>query len=249
VTNDERPRPELVVGRGVVVDHVELAFFTPVLEVVFDEHERVNPPLLAAVRTIVESEGLATFQDDGSGSTANLLGRPLPGLAELIEFFEGALDHTLAIANTAFLPAPGVELPSDYAAQAELIELWASVVVPGGHVPAHVHPQASWVGVYYLDVGDGEGAALVLSNPAPAAATTDSTLHAFAPQAIAYGVRDGSLLLFPGYVTHAVRRYAGRRPRVSLAFNFRLRDGGFAEANRRRVPKPFRWPDDDERVP
>jgi uncharacterized protein (TIGR02466 family) len=243
MTTDERPQPELVAGRGLVIDHVEFAFFIPVLEVVFDEHERVNPPLLAAVRTIVETEGLATWQTDGSGSTANLLGRPLPGLSELVEFFHGALDHTLAIANSAFRPAPGVELPRDYAEQAELIELWASIVVPGGHVPPHLHPQASWVGVYAIDVGDGEGGELVLSNPAPAAPYTDSTLHAFAPQAIAYGVQNGSLLLFPGHMTHSVRRYAGRRPRVSLAFNFRLRDGGFAEVNRRRASKPFRWHD------
>jgi uncharacterized protein (TIGR02466 family) len=243
MTTDERPRPELVVGRGLVVDHVEFAFFTPVLVVVFDEHERVNPPLLAAVRTIVESEGLATWQTDGSGSTANLLGRPLPGLAELVEFFHGALDHTLAIANAAFKPAPGVELPSDYAEQAELIELWASIVVPGGHVPPHLHPQASWAGVYTIDAGDGDGGEFVLSNPAPAAAAANSTLHAFAPQAIAHPVQDGSLLLFPGHMTHSVRRYAGRRPRVSLAFNFRLRDGGFAVANQRRATKPFRWHD------
>jgi uncharacterized protein (TIGR02466 family) len=243
MTTDERLVPELVVGRGIVVDHVEFAFFTPVLEVVFDEHERVNPPLLAAVRTIVETEGLATWQADGSGSTASLLDRPLPGLAELVEFFRGALDHTLHIANSAFKPAQGVELPRDYAEQAELIELWASIVNPGGHVPPHLHPQASWVGVYYVDVGDGDGGELVLSNPAPSAVYADTTLHAFAPQAIAYPVQNGSLLLFPGHMTHSVRRYAGRRPRVSLAFNFRLRDGGFAESNRRRTSKPFRWCD------
>jgi uncharacterized protein (TIGR02466 family) len=243
MSTDELPTPELVVGRGLVVDHVELAFFTPVLVVVFDEHERINPPLLAAIRTIVESEGLATWQSDGSGSTANLLGRPLPGLAELVEFFHGALDHTLHTSNAAFRPAPGVELPRDYAEQAELIELWASIVVPNGHVPPHLHPQASWVGVYCIDVGDGEGGELALSNPVPGAAYTDSTLHAFAPQAIAYPVQNGSLLLFPGYMTHSVRRYAGRRPRVSLAFNFRLRDGGFAAANQRRASKPFRWHD------
>jgi uncharacterized protein (TIGR02466 family) len=241
MTSDEHLHPELIRGRGLVVDHVEFAFFTPVLVVVFDEHERVNPPLLAAVRTIVESEGLATWQDDGSGSTANLLGRPLPGLAELIEFFHGALDHTLHVANAAFPPAPNVELPRDYAEQAELIELWASVVMPNGHVQPHLHPQAHWVGVYYVDAGDGDGGQLVLSNPAPAAAYTDSTLHAFASQAIGYPVQSGSLLLFPGYMTHAVSRYGGRRPRVSLAFNFRLCDGGFATANRRRASKPFRW--------
>ena len=235
--SEEQPRPDLVPGRGIVVDHVELAFFTPVLVVVFDDHARINPPLLAAIRTIVETEGLATWQVDGSGSTANLLGRPLPGLDELIDFFQGALDHTLHVANAAFRPS------SDYAEQAELIELWASVVVPGGHVQPHLHPQAKWVGVYYLDAGNGEGGELVLTNPAPAAAFTDSTLHAFAPQAIAYPVQDGSLLLFPGHMTHSVRRYLGSRARVSLAFNFSLRDGGFAEANRRRTSKPFRWPD------
>jgi uncharacterized protein (TIGR02466 family) len=241
MTSDGPPQPELVPGRGVVVDHVELAFFTPVLVVVFDDHERLAAPLLAAVRVIVESEGLATWQADGSGSTANLLGRPLPGLDELVEFFHGALDHTLHIANAAFRPPPNVELPDDYSEQAELIELWASVVVPGGHVQPHLHPQATWAGVYCLDAGNGEGGEFVLSHPAPGAASTDCTLHAFAPQAIAYPVRDGSLILFPGHMTHSVRRYLGSRPRVSLAFNFRLRDGGFAEANRRRASRPFRW--------
>src|SRR5690349_7934156 len=35
---------EFVVGRGIVVDHVEFAFFTPELVVVFDDHERIAAP-------------------------------------------------------------------------------------------------------------------------------------------------------------------------------------------------------------
>lgn len=239
----ELPTPELIPGSGVVVDQVTLAFYTPVLAAMFDEHERVNAPLLAALREIALTEGLTDPRASGTGSTANLLGRALPGLDELVEFFYGALDHTLHVANAGLRGPPELELPDNYAEQAELIELWASFVAPGDHVRPHMHPQATWVGIYHLDVGDAErehGGELVLHNPAPAAAYTDTTLHLFASQAMSLWPTDGTLVLFPGYMTHAVGRHEGRRSRVTLVFNFRMTDGGFAASNRRLVPVPVK---------
>lgn len=106
------------------------------------------------------------------------------------------------------------------------ITLWANVNRAGDFNRNHIHPGATWSGVYYVDAGDAppaerpEAGQLVLHHPNVAAAfgffpeLTPAT-HAIAPHS-------GRMVVFPATLPHEVRPYLGQRPRISVAFNAKV---------------------------
>jgi uncharacterized protein (TIGR02466 family) len=89
----------------------------------------------------------------------------------------------------------------------------------------HVHYGTDFVGIYYLRVplqidGRDDGAGfLILRDPRPAMHVTrldhQKTLEAIRPD-------EGMLLLFPGYLSHAVRPFWGSGERISINFNIKV---------------------------
>jgi hypothetical protein len=78
------------------------------------------------------------------------------------------------------------------------------------------------VWVYYVDHGEpdeaAEGAAIHLFDPCA------SRSNIFFPELscrATFRPQPGLMLLFPGYVPHAVPPHRGERPRISVAFNVR----------------------------
>lgn len=102
---------------------------------------------------------------------------------------------------------------------------WAAVNRKGHYNTTHVHPMATWSGVYYVDPGDepqdGIGAAIEFSHP------VSGSVMAFFPGVLpsARLVRPeaGMMILFPSYLQHSVRMYTGERPRVCVPFNAHVR--------------------------
>jgi uncharacterized protein (TIGR02466 family) len=100
---------------------------------------------------------------------------------------------------------------------------WANISRPGDFHKMHMHPGATWSGVYYVDTGqsnpDSEGTALHLSDPNP------GRTNIFFPELMASNVlvkpEPGLMVLFPSYVPHGVLPHRGDRPRISIAFNMR----------------------------
>ena len=86
----------------------------------------------------------------------------------------------------------------------------------------HVHYGTDFVGVYYVRVpshldGRDDGAGfLVLRDPRPAMHVTrldhQKTIEIIRPE-------EGMLILFPGYISHAVRPFWGKGERISINFN------------------------------
>jgi uncharacterized protein (TIGR02466 family) len=106
------------------------------------------------------------------------------------------------------------------------ITLWANVNRAGDYNRSHIHPGATWSGVYYVDEGDPppedrpEAGMLVLHHPNVAAAfgffpELTPTTHAIRPRA-------GLMVVFPATLSHEVRPYLGERPRISVAFNAKI---------------------------
>ncbi len=100
---------------------------------------------------------------------------------------------------------------------------WANVNRQGDFNTMHMHPGATWSGVYYVDDGqsspDAEATAIHLSDPCPTRAGAffpelDSSTFLFRPQ-------PGLMILFPSYLPHAVPPHRGDRPRISIAFKVR----------------------------
>lgn len=103
---------------------------------------------------------------------------------------------------------------------------WAAVNRHGHYNVAHLHPMATWSGVYYVDPGDepsdAPGACLEFAHPI--AASTMTFFPGVLPSARQVRPVAGMIILFPSYLLHSVRIYQGERPRVCVPFNAHLRD-------------------------
>ena len=116
--------------------------------------------------------------------------------------------------------------PNVFRGQYELFA-WGAVNRKGHYNTVHLHPQATWSGVYYVDPGDTEGVdpggRLEFVHPVAAAAMT--FLPAVLPSARLVKPVKGMFILFPSYLHHSVRMYEGARPRICVPFNAHLRTG------------------------
>ena len=96
-------------------------------------------------------------------------------------------------------------LRREYLSGAELVG-WAMVNRLGSHHPWHHHGGSVVSGIYYVDPGDESSAA---------------TTFEVADGEIEVEPGPGRLVLFPGDLWHHVGAYAGREPRITIAFDVR----------------------------
>jgi uncharacterized protein (TIGR02466 family) len=108
-----------------------------------------------------------------------------------------------------------------------IVNGWANVNRKGHYNVPHLHAGAYWSAIYYLQVDDNEGGELEISDPRGA-------LPIMAHPNLRYSAKEfrscgghelhkphsGQCILFPSWLTHAVRPYKGDGTRISLAFNF-----------------------------
>ncbi len=120
----------------------------------------------------------------------------------------------------------GKPAPQDWQANA-----WANVNRAGHGNEFHTHPGCVWSAVYYVDDGGasatpGLGGEFEIQDPrgvAPAMYRPD--LVPAVPGGPAMGASEiiqpaqGTVLMFPSWVSHAVRPYSGDGTRISIAIN------------------------------
>jgi uncharacterized protein (TIGR02466 family) len=104
------------------------------------------------------------------------------------------------------------------------LEAWANVNRVGDFNRMHAHGMSTWSGTYYVDDGDPPaeeefGTALEITDPC--GQRTASFFPAVLPPGIFIRPRAGLMVLFPSYIPHMVMPHRGKRPRISIAFNFR----------------------------
>ena len=104
---------------------------------------------------------------------------------------------------------------------------WANVNAEGHANHPHHHPGAFWSGVYWVDAGDGPGGEFEIHDPRGILPSFFAPQIRMAiPGCLSAGLTDyvtpetGTMLIFPAWLVHAVRRYHGTRPRISVGFNF-----------------------------
>lgn len=104
--------------------------------------------------------------------------------------------------------------------------LWANVNDFGAWNAPHAHLPCEWSGVLYIDVNEEpqekeNGIApgdLMFFDPVPVGAPYRKS------STVSYTPKNGTLFLFPGYLMHMVAPHYEDKPRISMAFNFRLGD-------------------------
>lgn len=111
-------------------------------------------------------------------------------------------------------------------------QLWANINHAGASNQTHCHPGAIWAAVYYVDDGydgrsdPGDGGELVLIDPRfPTTMMTAPDLRLRTPEGVRYEseilIRPaaGRIVMFPGWLSHAVRVFRGTGTRISVAIN------------------------------
>lgn len=112
-------------------------------------------------------------------------------------------------------------------------EMWANVSGKGASNQFHAHPGTFWSAVYYVDDGyagsadRGLGGELELEDPRSPMINMEAPDLRFRPApdvppaSLEMLIRpaSGRLLMFPGWLRHAVRPYFGEGTRISVAMN------------------------------
>jgi uncharacterized protein (TIGR02466 family) len=107
----------------------------------------------------------------------------------------------------------------------DLHESWVHITRDGGYHEVHYHPNCSWCGIYYLQLGD-----CTLDPPnginrffAPVdIGYEDLGATAYPQTPVSYPPAEGKLVMFPSYVRHLAVPYRGKQDRIVISFNSRV---------------------------
>jgi uncharacterized protein (TIGR02466 family) len=114
------------------------------------------------------------------------------------------------------------------------ITAWANINRKGNSNRPHCHPAAYWSGVYWVDDGgvaedSSVGGSFEIADPRGVAPLMHAPHLRFAVKdcmgdghGLSLAPRAGTMILFPAWLVHSVRPYAGDRSRISVSFNFSL---------------------------
>lgn len=195
---------------------IENLFSTPMFSYVLKEVESLN----AELRDLILEHERTTL----SSGKSNIGGwQSQPDFLTWSSLAVATLGRNLATAveiATAKLPlvAPNLKIKFELVA-------WASVNRKGHYNTSHVHPGATWSGVYYVDPGDepAKGRSAVLEFEHPIQAMVMNFFPGLLPSTLVVRPESGLIVLFPSSLVHNVRIYQGERPRICVAFNARPR--------------------------
>jgi uncharacterized protein (TIGR02466 family) len=195
----------------------EYLFPTPIFWHVFQQVEALNAELRELILAQEQATASAVKSNAGGWqSPTDVFKWASPAVATLRRLAASAVEVA-----TSRLP-----LPQGFRGEFHLSG-WAAVNRRGHYNTVHVHPMATWSGVYYVDPGDEPtdqgGGLLEFSHPITAAAMT--FFPGALPSARLVRPQAGMVILFPSYLQHSVRLYHGERPRICVPFNAHLRIG------------------------
>ena len=103
--------------------------------------------------------------------------------------------------------------------------MWANVNPPGGYNRAHLHPNCTWSGVYYIKTPEKCGE-LKLKDPRTGAEMSSpkmkksNTLPERLWREVTYIPVAGRCIMFPAWLIHCVEPNDSNDIRISVSFNF-----------------------------
>jgi uncharacterized protein (TIGR02466 family) len=191
-------------------------FETPVVTATIDDAEPMIAALSAAIqKQRVAHPGVQRSNEGGWHSATDMLDWGGPAARTLA-------DAALRTAKRMTAFASGGAESLDWT-----VAMWANVSPPGALNHLHAHPGNVWAAVFYVDIGDeAGGGALYLEDPRfPMSAMRAPGLHMIGVDGKAQraqadvDIATGQLVVFPAWLRHGVRRYTGKRDRISIAMN------------------------------
>ena len=198
-------------------------FPTPIVTATLPDADGLNAELKATILAKAEAEpGVQHSNLGGWQSAWDFETWGGPGAKRL-------LDTARALANGVTADRAGQKVKIAWKTNA-----WANVNRKGHGNEFHTHPGCYWSGTYYVDdggVGDDPtlGGEFEVQDPRGVAPAMYAPNLCFAvPGGQSVGAselvrpKSGMMVLFPSWLSHAVRPYQGERVRISIAFNFSL---------------------------
>ena len=113
----------------------------------------------------------------------------------------------------------------NYESEPFLGNMWANVNPPGGYNRAHLHPNCTWAGVYYIKTPEKCGE-LKLKDPRTGAEMSSpkmkksNTLPERLWREVTYIPVAGRCIMFPAWLIHCVEPNDSNDIRISVSFNF-----------------------------
>ena len=195
-------------------------FPTPVVIAQVPDHARLNTALAKTI--------LARAATGPSTAHSNLGGWQSDWYFERWGGAEGA---TILAFAQELATALTVDRLGKKVAPAWRLNAWANINRKGEANEFHTHPGSFWSGTYWVDDGGAAaapalGGEFVIQDPrgvAPAMYRPEwvPRTEGGASMGAAESIRPvaGAMLLFPAWLSHAVRPYRGEGARISIAFN------------------------------
>ena len=214
VTRGPEPDPTLPEPLvGPIGQHVQMIFPTPLAVHRWPDSDALNLELYNLVLA-AEAEGGGTGRSNVGGwhSAPDFILRREPCLVQLvtrIRVMVGEMVRAMMKPRTDKMH----------------IEGWANVLRHGQYNMPHVHPNATWSGVYYVTgnpapetAGHPHSGKIEFTDPRPGAAAT-YTVENMMQQSCMLNPDAGTMVVFPSWLVHQVHPYFGPDARVSIAFN------------------------------
>lgn len=201
-----------------VVQQFSLVFPTLVGKFQIPNCESVNSQLL---KLSLERESNDPSRDyanvGGWHSAGNLLEWPGEAIATLRTWITEALTRTVQASSQ--LPEVRDRNPPRGNFR---VSAWANISRKGNYHRMHNHPGSVWSGVYYVSAApvaeDSLGGVLEFYDPRPFTEMVDAPFSPYGQRMIIRPVA-GSMVLFPGWMYHAVHPNQTDDVRLSIAFN------------------------------
>ncbi len=187
----------------------ELLFSVPIwLRTVLD-HGRINKDLRIQIAAL-EDRGPSIKRSNVGGwhSTTDL---------HLNESF-GEIRRTIGTACAQCAESIGFDFKGYHL---KFSEMWANRNGPGNYNRAHIHPNAFLSGAYYVTLPPGAGD-IEFYDPVrerAVQALPSKSRTSLNSQSVEYGCKEGSLVIFPAWLQHAVGANNSSSDRISISFN------------------------------
>ncbi len=207
-------------AKAIAKIDIRSLFATPVAVVRVPDHETVNAKLRASILAYEESTPSNDHSNLGGWQSSWDLDAWGGDTAKYLLTFARQLADKLTVDRV------GKPAHVDWRMNA-----WANINRSGHGNEFHTHPGCVWSGTYYVDdggIGDDPslGGEFEIQDPrgiAPAMYRPD--LAPAVPGGLSIGASEvispaaGNMIMFPSWLSHAVRPYTGNGTRISIAFN------------------------------
>lgn len=212
-------------------------WITPVFISSFDQHNELKKQL---IQCVYDNQNNALEQvASGVASSAKqaLYESPFDFLehnASAVQTLKIYLENLILLAAQE---ANQAHWPEDIRVTAHITESWCHITKNGGYHDAHTHPNCSWCGIYYLDIGNSDlfnrnGINRFYDPRVNAEHYMDAGSNYLHEEGIMdIDPQDGQIVIFPSYLRHSALPYFGELDRLVIAFNAQVH---YCDANPQR---------------